>query len=111
MINTDAKFHNINTRLNELSIVLRNIQALIQTLKNQSGQLTRANSECSPGSLLSNTESNPRQHLKANTLRSGKQVETLDEIGHITKEKGPTMQDSPSTSKSANEKYGIPPPP
>ncbi|XP_039116603.1 uncharacterized protein LOC120252498 [Dioscorea cayenensis subsp. rotundata] len=74
MINTEAKFVNINNQFAEVNTVLRNVQASIQSLENQVGQLSRANSERPPGSLPSNTENNPREHLKAITLRSGKQM-------------------------------------
>lgn len=40
------------------------------------GQLANTNTEYSASSLPSNTEKNPREHLKAITFRSKKQVET-----------------------------------
>lgn len=75
MINIEVKFQNINTQFDEFDTILRNIQASIQALESQVGQLARANSECSPSSLLSNTENNPREYLKTITLRSKEQVE------------------------------------
>ena len=82
MINTEARFQNINNQLiqhggqfNEISTVLRNLQAFVQSLEIQVGQLARASAERPQGSLPSNTENNPREHLKAATFRSGKQLE------------------------------------
>lgn len=81
MINTKAKFLSVNTRLDKFGTVLRNLQAFIQSLENQVGQLAKVTSECSLGSLPSNTENKPREHLKAVTLRSGKQLEVRAKKG------------------------------
>ena len=51
---------------------LKNQQASIQQLKNQIGQLAKMISERAPGSLPSNTEPNPKEHVKAVTLKNGK---------------------------------------
>ncbi|KAG8486462.1 hypothetical protein CXB51_019744 [Gossypium anomalum] len=48
------------------------IQASIQELENQIGQLAKMILERPQGSLPSNTEPNPKEHVKAVTLRSGK---------------------------------------
>ena len=53
---------------------LRNQQPSLQNLENQIGQLAKMISERQQGGLPSNTESNPREHVKAITLRSGKQL-------------------------------------
>ncbi|XP_039120906.1 uncharacterized protein LOC120257485 [Dioscorea cayenensis subsp. rotundata] len=100
MINTEAKFVNINNQFAEVNTVLRNEKASIQSLENQVGQLARANSERPPSSLPSNTENNPREHLKAVTLRSGKQVEARAEEGSSTKHNGVAIQEDPKPSES-----------
>ncbi|PPR98938.1 hypothetical protein GOBAR_AA21730 [Gossypium barbadense] len=51
---------------------LKNQQASIQGLETQIGQLVKMISERAPGNLPSNTEPNPKAHVKAVTLRSGK---------------------------------------
>ncbi|XP_039128945.1 uncharacterized protein LOC120265098 [Dioscorea cayenensis subsp. rotundata] len=103
MISTEAKFVNINNQFAEVNTVLRNVQASIQSLENQVGKLARANLERPPGSLPSNTENNPREHLKAVTLRSGKQVEARAEEGSSTKENGVAIQEDPKPSESEVE--------
>lgn len=72
MINIEAKFNNISTTLDEFSTILRNVQSSIHMIKNQVRKLAKENSGHTPCSLSSNIESNPREHLKAITLRSGK---------------------------------------
>ncbi|XP_039123368.1 uncharacterized protein LOC120259985 [Dioscorea cayenensis subsp. rotundata] len=103
MINTEAKFVNINNQFAEVNTILRNVQASIQSLENQVGQLARANSERPPGSLPSNTKNNPREHLKAVTLRSGKQVEARAEEGSSTKHNGVAAREDPKSSESEIE--------
>ncbi|KAI3670941.1 hypothetical protein L1987_87586 [Smallanthus sonchifolius] len=51
---------------------LRNQKALIQTIENQVGQIAKLIFERPPGGLPSNTEPNPKAHVKAITLRSGR---------------------------------------
>ncbi|XP_039120620.1 uncharacterized protein LOC120257043 [Dioscorea cayenensis subsp. rotundata] len=63
-------------QFNEIGSILRNLQASVQSLEHQVGQLAKATSERPSVSLPSNTEENPREHLKAIALRSGKQIET-----------------------------------
>ncbi|XP_039118815.1 uncharacterized protein LOC120254900 [Dioscorea cayenensis subsp. rotundata] len=103
MINTEAKFVNINNQFAEVNNVLRNVQASIQPLKNQVGQLARANSERPPDSLPSNTENNLREHLNVVTLRSGKQVEARAEESSSTKHNGVAIQENPKPSESEVE--------
>ncbi|PPR98228.1 hypothetical protein GOBAR_AA22440 [Gossypium barbadense] len=50
-------------------IALKNQQASIQGLETQIGQLAKLISERPQGSLLSNIESNPREHLNAITIQ------------------------------------------
>ncbi|XP_039133248.1 uncharacterized protein LOC120270298 [Dioscorea cayenensis subsp. rotundata] len=103
MISTEAKFVNINNQFAGVNTILRNVQASIQSLENQVGQLARANSERPPGSLPSNTENNPREHLKAVTLTSGKLVEAQAEEGSSTIENGVAIQEDPKPSESEVE--------
>ncbi|KAI3818001.1 hypothetical protein L1987_11803 [Smallanthus sonchifolius] len=51
---------------------LRNQKASIQTIENQVGQIAELLSDRPPGGLPSNTEPNPKAHVKAITLRSGR---------------------------------------
>ncbi|KAI3762946.1 hypothetical protein L1987_53391 [Smallanthus sonchifolius] len=60
----EERFHTHETEL-------RNQKASIQTIENQVGQIAKLLSERPPGGLPSNTEPNPKAHVKAITLRSG----------------------------------------
>ncbi|XP_048231225.1 uncharacterized protein LOC125370269 [Ricinus communis] len=61
-------------RFQQTNIALRNQQASIQNLENQIGQISKMLAERQSGMLPSTIESNPREHVKAITLRSGKQL-------------------------------------
>ncbi|XP_048231232.1 uncharacterized protein LOC125370274 [Ricinus communis] len=61
-------------RFQQTDTAVRNQQASIRNLETQIGQLSRMMAERQPGTLPSNTESNPREHAKAITLRSGKEL-------------------------------------
>ncbi|KAI3725393.1 hypothetical protein L1987_65181 [Smallanthus sonchifolius] len=61
----EERFHTHETEL-------RNQKASIQTIENQVRQIAKLLSERPPGGLPSNTEPNPKAHVKAITLRSGR---------------------------------------
>ncbi|PPR86074.1 hypothetical protein GOBAR_AA34616 [Gossypium barbadense] len=61
-----SKFISVSeTHFQNTKTALKNQQALIQGLETQIGQLSKLISEQPQGSLPSNTESNPREHLNA----------------------------------------------
>ncbi|KAG8502971.1 hypothetical protein CXB51_000796 [Gossypium anomalum] len=62
----------VETHFQNTETTLKNQQASIQGLENQIGQLTKIILERPPGSLPSNIKTNPKEHVKAVTLRSGK---------------------------------------
>ncbi|XP_048228245.1 uncharacterized protein LOC125369519 [Ricinus communis] len=57
-----------------MDIALRNQQASIHNLANQIGQISKMLAERQLGMLPSTIESNPREHIKVVTLKSGKQL-------------------------------------
>ncbi|PPR83581.1 hypothetical protein GOBAR_AA37133 [Gossypium barbadense] len=71
----ETRFHNTET-------ALKNQQGSIQGLENQIGQLAKMISEKPPGSLPSNTEPNPKEHVKVVTLRSGKVLAESERSHH-----------------------------
>ena len=75
MNETKANMHQQATQLNNQAAQLRSLEA-------QMGQMANLLTERQPGSLPSNSEVNPRQdgneHVKAVTLRSGKDLETKE---------------------------------
>ena len=58
----------------------------MQSLETQIGQLAQTISERPQGGLPSNTEKNPREHVKAITLWSGKELESKEKDEEHTKE-------------------------
>ena len=110
MINTEAKFQNINNQLTqhggqftEISTVLRNLQASVQSLENQVGQLARASAERPQGSLPSNTENNPREQLKVVTLRSGKQLEERAKESPSSSNERVAVQEDPNPTEKVGK--------
>ena len=55
----------------------QNTKASIKNLETQIGQLAKMLSDRTQGTLPSNTETNPREHVKAIALRSGKELEEV----------------------------------
>ena len=72
MIETKANLQNQTTKLNNQAAQLRNLEV-------QMGQMASLLTERQRGALLSNSKVNPRQegneHVKAITLRSGKELQ------------------------------------
>ncbi|KAL2512629.1 Uncharacterized protein Adt_18229 [Abeliophyllum distichum] len=60
--------------MNKTETNIQNQGALIKNLKTQMGQMAIALSGRAPGALLSNTEVNSKEHVKAITTRSGVQL-------------------------------------
>ena len=58
-----------------MKVALRNQGASIHNLENQLGQISKMLSDRTPRSLPSNTETNPKEHVKAITPRSGKELQ------------------------------------
>ncbi|XP_048229405.1 uncharacterized protein LOC125369945 [Ricinus communis] len=54
----------LENRFQQADTAIRKQQASIQNLENQIGQLSRMMAERQPGTLPSNTQSNPREHAK-----------------------------------------------
>ncbi|XP_052204056.1 uncharacterized protein LOC127809331 [Diospyros lotus] len=61
-------------------------RARMQSLETQIGQLAQAISEIPQEGLPSNTKKNPREHVKAITLRSGKELESKEKHEEHSKE-------------------------
>ncbi|XP_048229148.1 uncharacterized protein LOC125369886 [Ricinus communis] len=64
----------LETKFQQTDAALRNQQASIHNLENQICQISKMMAETQLGTLPNNTESKPREHVKAITLRSGKQL-------------------------------------
>ncbi|KAL5781937.1 hypothetical protein ACOSP7_006966 [Xanthoceras sorbifolium] len=89
-------------------------QAAIQKLEVQIGQIARETQNRAHGTLPSNTEVNPKEHCKAITLRSGKEIENTAGRDHSQQEAeaNETSNESPSTPPvRQNEKSDEPLPP
>ncbi|PPS18566.1 hypothetical protein GOBAR_AA02014 [Gossypium barbadense] len=91
-----TKFISVSeTQFQNTEIALKNQQASIQGLKTQIGQLTKLISERPQGSLPSNTESNPIEHLNAITIQ--------DEKGLVAPEPEPRQETVVSKGKGEVE--------
>ncbi|KAL5782063.1 hypothetical protein ACOSP7_007092 [Xanthoceras sorbifolium] len=92
MSKQDALMSKMDTRmdvqestLKQLGQAIQQSQVVIQNLEVQVGQLARSSQSRAQGALPSNTETNPKEHCMALTLRSGKQVD--QPVGVQEKEK------------------------
>ena len=72
---SDERQKSLDLILENQDTTLRNHEASIHNLETQVGQIAKLLSERSQGSLPGNTEPNPREHVKAVTLRSGKELQ------------------------------------
>ncbi|GLT29119.1 hypothetical protein SLA2020_040050 [Shorea laevis] len=71
---SESRFQNQEAATQSLEAAVENQGASIRNLEVQLGQLANVISGRSQGALLSNTEINPKEHVKAINLRSGKQI-------------------------------------
>ncbi|PPR92687.1 hypothetical protein GOBAR_AA27984 [Gossypium barbadense] len=83
----------LETHFQNTETALKNQQALIQGLKTQIGHLSKLISERPQGSLPSNTEPNPKEHLNA--------ISTQDKEGFIAPE--PKLMQETVVSKGKSE--------
>lgn len=74
MQSMDLKYQSHDNHLTSIETTLRNQQAFLQK-DNQVGQIAKMLLKRPQGSLPSNTEVNPREHVKAITLRSAQEDE------------------------------------
>ncbi|PPS15671.1 hypothetical protein GOBAR_AA04907 [Gossypium barbadense] len=93
-----SKFISVSeTCFQNIETALKNQQASIQGLETQIGQLSKLISERPQGSLPSNTEPNPREHLNA--------ISTQDKEGFIAPE--PELMQEIVISKGKSEKLSF----
>ena len=62
--------------MQEIRVNFKNQEASIRNLENQVGQIARQLADRPQGTFPSDTETNPKEHCKAITLRSGKTIDT-----------------------------------
>ncbi|GLU07084.1 hypothetical protein SLE2022_240580 [Rubroshorea leprosula] len=101
----ESRFQSQETATKSLEAAVQNQGASIRNLEVQVGQLASVVSGRAQGALPSSTEKNPKEQVKAVTLRSGKQIgdeESSDNEGE--KEKAPTEE-----KKSEEVKPYVPP--
>ncbi|XP_073152736.1 uncharacterized protein [Henckelia pumila] len=93
---------------------MQNQDATIRGLENQIGQLAKRMSNREPGTLPSDTETNPKEQVKSVELRSGKKLETKA-LEHEEKnnegEKDPSAGKSFDSTQSPTSKSNIVIPP
>ena len=82
--------------ISETRSSLCNQGASIQNLEHQVGKISKLLAERPQGSLPINIETNPREHVKAISLRSWKELESPKQVGHQ-----PKAIDQPSNGASS----------
>ena len=88
------------TYMQKTDTILQNQQATIRNLEGQISQISQQLSNRPSGSLPSNTEANPKG-VNAITLRSGKEVETVEKQ---TEEKEPNTRKDKGKQKMEEPK-------
>ncbi|KAL5544829.1 hypothetical protein UlMin_008613 [Ulmus minor] len=73
-----------NAFIDDTQANFRNQGASIHNLEHQVGEISKLLMERTQGALPSNTETNPKEHAKVITLRSGKELEQSKEVGKPT---------------------------
>lgn len=96
------------TFMEETQANFRNQGASIRNLEHQVGEISKLLTERAQGALPSNTERNPRETVKAITLRSGKELVNPKEASKQTvEENNPVLKDQNATPPVAQP---LPPP-
>ena len=101
MRDSDERNKSLDIILKNQDTALRNHEASIHNLETQVGQIAKLLSERPPGSLPGNTETNPREHLKAVTLRSGRELQP--EVREEKKKKPREPSEEHLVSKSGDK--------
>jgi hypothetical protein len=86
IVETRGRFNKDEARLDNIETHCNNMNATMKSLEVQIGQLANAVKGQSSGNFPSDTEPNPKDHCKAITLRSGKEVEAPKPQEDKTKE-------------------------
>ncbi|KAG5513007.1 hypothetical protein RHGRI_038576 [Rhododendron griersonianum] len=90
----------VDARFQDHDIALKNNENTMRSIERTVGQLATLMSERSQGSLPSTTEKNPKEQIKAITLRSGKEL-NLQEKEKNSEKEGRGIETAASTPKSA----------
>ncbi|XP_027118799.1 uncharacterized protein [Coffea arabica] len=94
---TTQRFERIEGRMDQLTNMYRNVEI-------QLGQIANTINNRNQGDLLSKTEVNPREHVKAITLRSGKEVGEPPVIENVRKHE---RSENKQLSKLGNDNKSI----
>ncbi|KAF7152131.1 hypothetical protein RHSIM_Rhsim01G0069400 [Rhododendron simsii] len=94
----------VDARFQDHDIALKNNENTMRSIERTVGQLATLMSERSQGSLPNTTENNPKEQVKAITLRSGKEL-NLQEKEKNSEKEGRGIEAAAPTPKSA-----VPPP-
>ena len=84
--------------------IVKNHASSIHNIEVQMGQLANSVAQRNQGNLPSNTKTNPREQLKAITLRSGKEIRSGDELKkEVVETQGKKIQNGDDDSKEGKE--------
>ena len=82
----------------------KNMEASIRNLENQVGQLANNLSRRPQGGLPSNTDKNPREEVNAVTLRSGKELEEVEEEPRKVEKGKKVVEETPNEDDTKSSK-------
>ncbi|KAL5567270.1 hypothetical protein UlMin_030434 [Ulmus minor] len=86
-----------------------NVQQPIRNLEHQVGEISKLLAERTQGALPSNTEKNPREHVNAISLRSGKELDPPKQVGQQVSTVVQPIQGATSDLKNqSNDSISIP---
>ncbi|KAL5569930.1 hypothetical protein UlMin_026505 [Ulmus minor] len=105
-----------NAFIDDTQANFRNQGASIRNLEHQVGEISKLLTERTQGALPSNTERNPREHAKAITLRSGKELEqsrgaskqAIEEDTSVPKDQDATTPITQTLSKPSSNTIPFP---
>ncbi|KAL5554412.1 hypothetical protein UlMin_041813 [Ulmus minor] len=98
-----------NAFIDETKANFRNQGASIRNLEHQVGEISKLLTERGQGALPSNTERNPREEVKAITLRSGKELEKSKEASKQAIEEDTSVsKNQPATTTIEQPTYQTP---
>ncbi|KAL5567485.1 hypothetical protein UlMin_024060 [Ulmus minor] len=98
-----------NAFIDETKANFRNQGASIRNLEHQVGEISKLLAERTQGALPSNTEKNPREHVNAISLRSGKELDPPKQVGQQVSTVVQPIQGATSDLKNqSNDSISIP---
>ena len=100
---TRSRFNKNEPRLDNLETHISNIGATLKSLEVQIGQLATTINSQQKGNFRSNIEVNPKEHFKAITLRSGKEIQGSDSKKCVMSKEIPSQEKEEQDEERENK--------